>query len=108
MSGNNKNEWDKFLNGGLPNYNFSYRQEKIKTLPAGTNVTLAPIPAAASTAIPATKPNINMNIHKRNNQTQKVELPALKGPPVTAGKNRGLKGGKRRRQQKTCRGRGRK
>lgn len=107
MSGNNKNDWDKFLNGGSPNYNFSYRQEKVETLPTGPNITLAPMPAVASTAIPATKPDTNMNKRKRNNQTQKLELPALKGSPVTS-KNIGLKGGKRRRQHKTRRGRGRK
>jgi hypothetical protein len=105
MSGNNRNEWDKFLNGGSYNYNFSYRQEKAELMPvAGTSVTLAPMPAAASTVIPATKPTANMNLRVKNNRTQKVELPALK---ATSGRVQALKGGRsrvRRRHRKTRHG----
>jgi hypothetical protein len=95
MSGNNKNEWDKFLNGGSPNYNFSYRQEKTESMPVGTSVTLAPMPATASTTLPATKPAANMKSRVKNNRTQKVNLPALK---ATSGKRRALKGGQRQRK----------
>jgi hypothetical protein len=98
MSGNNTNEWNKFLNGGSSNYNFSYRQEKTELMPAGTGVTLAHMPATVSTPIPATKPAANMKSRMKNNRTQKVDLPALK---AKLGKRRALKGG--RLQRKTQR-----
>lgn len=99
MSGNNRSEWDKFLNGGSSNYNFSYRQEKAELMPvAGNRVTLAHMPATASTPIPATKPAANMNSRVKNNRTQKVELPALKA--LKGGGSRGNRRRKTRRSHK--------
>lgn len=82
MSGNNKDAWDKFLNGGSSHYNFSYRQERDNSM---TNNTASPVPMVMPTPI------TNTNTRSKNNRSQKIMLPALKGAIG------GLKGGGRRR-----------
>lgn len=97
MSGNNKEEWNKFLNGGSPHYNFSYRQHR--------ELNQMPI---VSSPIPPPPPSAPLNAPKsraKNNKTQKIMLPALKGTDAIVMKNRGLKGGNRRRRMRTHRAR---
>jgi hypothetical protein len=88
MSGNNKDAWDKFLNGGSSHYNFSYRQERDNSMPNNTGMpSPAPMPVA-----PTPVPVPNTNARSKKNKSQKIMLPALKGTV------RGLKGGARRRR----------
>jgi hypothetical protein len=95
MSGNNKGEWDKFLNGGSSHYNFSYRQHReLNQMP----IVSSPIPSPPSAPVNASKSRA------KNNKTQKIMLPALKEAEA-AMKNRGLKGGNRRRRMRTHRAR---
>jgi hypothetical protein len=94
MSGNNKEEWDKFINGGSSHYNFSYRQHR--------ELNQMPI---FSSPIPLPPPSTSLNVPKsraKNNKTQKIELPALKDA-VSGLKNRALKGGSRHRKRQRMR-----
>jgi hypothetical protein len=94
MSGNNKEEWDKFLNGGSSHYNFSYRQQHaLNQMP----IVSSPMPSSPSTPVNASKSRA------KNNKTQKIMLPALKGADAIVIKNRGLKGGAKRRRMRTHR-----
>lgn len=86
MSGNNGNEWNKFLNGGTSYYNFSYKNAsdtvKDASLTPTSPITIASTPVAVGAK--------NVTIRNKNNKTKKDILPTFK--------TKSLKGGFRRRR----------
>lgn len=86
MSGNNGNEWNKFLNGGTSYYNFSYRNgQDVSHIPTTPVTPVMPIAVGAK----------NVTMRNKNVRVKKDVLPAFKSKSV---KSQSLKGGSRRRR----------
>jgi hypothetical protein len=68
MPGFERNDWNRFLNGGTSHYNFAYRSEIV------TPIEPTPTPAPAPTSVPV--PIINAPVAKKSN---KVVIPTQKG-----------------------------
>lgn len=89
MSGFVKNDWNRFLNGGTSQYNFSYRSE---APPAPLEPTPGPAPAPPIPVPVAPAPINNIKSHIRSKKMNKVVIPTQKG-----GKRKTIKRAKKHR-----------
>lgn len=71
MSGFVKNDWNRFLNGGTSQYNFSYRSEAPPT-------PIEPVPVSVAPIIPIPS-NSAKSVKNQNKKTNKVVIPTKKG-----------------------------
>ena len=84
MSGFVKNDWNRFLNGGTSQYNFSYRSDAPPTPPE-------PIPTPVPIPSTAPVPSNVAKSHIRDKKTNKVVIPPQKGGKRKATRRRAKK-----------------